>query len=243
MQTPEIPAWESELVWNAFNQRSDGFFLDIGANEPKHASQTWFLEQKGWRGVLVEPQKVLCERLEAQRPNSRVIRAACGPPGHMPEMTLHVAAEPSKSSLVRNLVDAGTSYVGTELAPIKTVDELLLEAGKPKLDFVSIDVEGTQLDVLRGFNLQRWKPALLLIEDHLHNLDVHRFLKQRNYILVKRTGLNNWYTPRDRPLRLSNVFERMRLWKKVWLNTPFRKLRVWNEQRRSRKYPDAYPAP
>lgn len=232
---PEVPAWEGELVWNAFEKRTDGFFLDIGANEPKHSSQTWFLEQQGWRGILVEPLRALCTRLEAARHRSCVIRAACGAPGHPPELVFHVADPPSKSSLVRNLIDADTPFVATEVVPVKTVDELLAEAGNPEIDFVSIDVEGTQLDVLRGFDLRRCRPSLLLLEDHLYTLECHRLIKRQDFILVKRTGLNNWYAPREKPLAVSTWFERMRLWKKVWLNTPFRKLRVRREQWRARK--------
>ena len=47
---------ERQQVWEFFNGRHEGFFLDVGANEPKKGSQTWFLEEQGWRGILVEPQ-------------------------------------------------------------------------------------------------------------------------------------------------------------------------------------------
>jgi FkbM family methyltransferase len=234
-QKADDAAWESELVWNVFNKRSDGFFLDIGANEPKQSSQTWFLEQQGWRGILVEPLRALCERLEVGRPRSRVVRAACGPPGHPPELLFHVADPPSKSSLVPNLIDADTPFVGTEVVPVKTVDELLAEAGDPRIDFVSIDVEGTQLDVLLGFDLWRCRPGMLLLEDHLFSLQAHKLLKRKGFSLIKRTGLNNWYAPRENRLSVSTVFERMCLWKKIWLNTPFRKLRFRQEQLRARK--------
>ena len=105
--------------------------------------------------------------------------------------------------------------------------------GNPHVDFVSIDVEGTQLDVLRGFDLERYSPGLLLMEDHLHRLDVHCYIKKQGYRLVKRTGLNNWYVPGHRPFALSSTVERIRLWKKVWGNTPFRKWRVHRERRRA----------
>jgi FkbM family methyltransferase len=224
---------ETELVWEFFNRRRDGFFLDVGANEPEQGSQTWLLEQQGWQGILVEPQAQLCERLRQGRPRSRVLQVACGAPGHPPEMPFFVADAPSKSSLVKNLVEASTTYVRTEMVRMMTLDALLAEAGNPRLDFVSIDVEGTQLDVLRGFTLQRHKPGLVLLEDHLHNLHVHRCLCSQGYRLVKRTGLNDWYVPADAPFRLSTPYERLRLWKKVWLNTPFRKLRVYRERKRA----------
>ena len=226
------PNPEAGLIWQSFDRRNEGFFVDVGANEPQRGSQTWLLEEQGWRGILIEPQGRLCEGLRRERPRSRVFQVACGAPGHPDHLPLHIAESPSQSSLTKHLVDPSIRYVATELVPIRTLDAVLEEAGNPRVDFVSIDVEGLQLDVLRGFSLDRHRPALLLVEDHLHNLQVHRHLRQRGYRLVKRTGLNNWYVPRDRRFTLTTPLERFRLWKKVWANTPFRKLRLWRKRRR-----------
>jgi FkbM family methyltransferase len=224
-------AGENELVWQALGCRSSGFFVDVGAHDPRIGSQTWFLEEKGWSGILIEPQSRLCEKLRQARPRSRVFQVACGAPGQPEEMQIYIAEASSHSSLVRNLIDPSERYVASETVKVKTLDALLAEAGEPRLDFVSIDVEGTQLDVLRGFTLERYRPSLLLIEDHLHNLKVHRYLTRQGYRLVKRTGLNNWYVPRESSFDLTGGLERLRLWKKVWANTPIRKLRVWVKRR------------
>jgi FkbM family methyltransferase len=209
--------------------------VDVGANEPEKGSQTWFLEQQGWRGVLVEPQARFAEKLRQARPRSVVFQVACGAPGHPEQMTLYIAESATHSSLGKNLVEASTKYLDTEMVRVMTLDAVLAEAGNPAIDFISIDVEGTQLDVLRGFSMQRHRPKLLFIEDHLHNLKVHRYLKQQGYKLVKRTGSNNWYVPEGTPFDLSTPLERLALWKKIWANTPFRKVRVYLEQRRAAK--------
>lgn len=227
------PTPEDELVWQSFNRRKEGFFVEVGANEPRTGSQTWFLEQQGWRGILIEPQARLCGSLREARPRSTVLQVACGAPGHPAEMPFYIATAPSKSSLVKNLIEATTTYAQTEMVKIMTLDAVLAELGNPHLDFVSIDVEGTQLDVLRGFDLRRHCPELLLMEDHLYHLKVHRYLRRQGYRLVKRTGLNNWYVPSQRRFDLTTPLERLRLWKKVWGNTPFRKLRVYLERRRA----------
>jgi hypothetical protein len=106
---------------------------------------------------------------------------------------------------------------------VLTLDEVLIEAGCPKPDFVSIDVEGLQLEVLKGFDLQRHQPALLFVEDHLLNWETHRYLVRRGYRLVKRTQLNNWYVPAGVAFTLSTPLERLRLWRKVWPGTPLRR--------------------
>src|SRR5689334_2098633 len=84
------PAIETALVLEFMGNRKEGFFLDVGANDPQNGSQTWVLEQQGWRGILVEPLPELCERLRQARPKSKVFQIACGPPGHAPELPFFV---------------------------------------------------------------------------------------------------------------------------------------------------------
>jgi len=229
------PPPESELVWQFFGGQKDGFFVDIGANEPQRGSQTWFLEERGWRGILIEPQARLCERLRQARPKSQVFQVACGAPGAPSEVPFFTAETPGHSGLVKNLVDATTNYIGTEMVKVTTLDAILSQAGNPAIDFVTMDVEGTQFDVLRGFDLQRHRPKLLLVEDHLYDLKAHRYLGRAGYRLAKRTGLNNWYVPKESSFRPATVAERFRLWKKVWANTPFRKIRVFLERRKAER--------
>jgi FkbM family methyltransferase len=229
------PPPESELVWQFFDGRTDGFFVDIGANDPQRGSQSWMLEERGWRGILIEPQARLCERLRLARPRSQVFQVACGAPGAPSEMTFHTAATPGHSGLVKNLVDATTNYVGTEMVKVMTLDAVLAEAGNPTIDFVTMDVEGTQFDVLRGFDLRRHRPKLLLIEDHLYELKAHRYLVGAGYRLAKRTGLNNWYVPKESSFGPATITERLRLWKKVRANTPFRKMRVFLERQKAKR--------
>lgn len=231
MNLIEQPANEASAVLEFFAGSQSGFFVDVGANEPQAGSQTWLLEETGWSGLLIEAQGRYIERLSSARPRSRVVHAACAGPGHPDFLEFHIAEQPSKSSLVTHLVDPGTAYVGTERVRAATLDRLLEEAGVSAVDFVSIDVEGTQLDVLQGFSLALHRPKLLLIEDHLRNLRTHRYLRRQGYRPVKRTGLNNWYVPEGQPFSMSGRVERARLWKKLWLNTPFRKLRIWREKR------------
>lgn len=219
-------AAERELVQLFFCKSNEGYFLDIGANHPKNSSQTWHLEQKGWRGVLVEPISELCEKLRKDRPRSITVQAACGAPEQRGQVKFHVADGFACSTLEENGVSADVSFIRTDIVDLKTLDGILEEINPPEIDFVSIDVEGSQLNVLRGFNLPKYKPKLLLVEDHLYNLKTHRYLRQHNYYLAKRTSRNSWYVPAGTSFELTSPLERFLLWQKVWLRTPFRKLRI-----------------
>jgi FkbM family methyltransferase len=224
---------QDELVWEYFGRRDTGFFVEVGANHPKEGSQTWLLEQKGWRGILVEPQERLFKELSQHRPRCQVFRAACSAPDKSGFADLHIPADALNgfATLERNVDDFGIRYERTERVELTTLDALLARAGDPKVDFLSIDTEGTELDVLRGFDLHRHRPGLILIEDKGQSLAKHRHLRGRGYKLVKRTELNNWYVPQDAAFTMTTAGERLKLWRKVFLGLPFRKLRHWRHTR------------
>ena len=101
---------------------------------------------------------------------------------------------------------------------VRTLDAILAEAGVERIDFLSVDVEGAELAVLRGFSIARYRPRLILIEDDVQDLAKHAYLEARGYKLVRRTALNNWYVPRETPFPIS-LFGRWQLIRKLYLGT------------------------
>ncbi len=214
---------EDLLLWQYFGGRPNGFFVEAGANHPTKCSQTWLFEQQGWKGILVEPIARNCEALRQNRPGSKVFQFALGAAEQRGRAQFSVAA--GNDGLSGLVVNDGVVVERVEEVEVRTLDEVLAEAGNPKLDLVSIDVEGAELQVLRGFDLARHRPEVLLVEDHLRHLSVHRHLVGHGYRLVKRTGLNNWYVPQDQPFRMTRCVERLALFRKMFLSMPFRKLK------------------
>jgi|TARA_B110000196_G_C21109690_1_gene647104 FkbM family methyltransferase len=174
---------------------SVGYFVEVGANDPFSLSQTWHLAQVGWSGILVEPIPELCKELRSKRPEAYVVEAACGAPQSPTTALFTVASDSGKSSLATEFLDKRTIVESRITVDILTLDEILQQQNTTTLDFVSIDVEGTQLEVLKGFTLQKWKPRLLVIEDHLLDTRSHKKIIKQGYKLVKRTLFNNWYVP------------------------------------------------
>jgi FkbM family methyltransferase len=220
--TPAIETEENRLVWQFFGRRPQGIFVEVGANHPTLLSQTWFLEQRGWSGVLVEPNPELCELLRAQRPRSRTFQAAVGAPEQVGEVDLLMGASHLHSTL-SPVLDDPMSGVKVRV-PLRTLDAILTEAGVASVDFLSLDVEGMELAVLQGFTLEKFRPRLILLEEHRRDFKKHFYLRRHGYRLVKRTGLNNWYVPPESPATartLNTPAERWRMWRKMWLNAPF----------------------
>jgi len=226
---------EKQLVWEFFGRKREGFFVEVGANDPCSGSQTWLLEQNGWRGVLIEPQAALCEKLRRERKKSLVFQVACSGPEKEGEALLHIAAQDGVSTLEKQIDSHGAQFIGTERVKITTLDKILKEAGTSRMDFLSLDVEGHEIEVMRGFDFKKYRPELILIEDGVRTLDKHRFLKRQGYQLVKRTCLNNWYIPEGRSFHMTFWLERLELFRKMYLGLPFRKAGLFLRRRRARR--------
>lgn len=200
-----------------------GYFVDVGANDPKRESQTWHLELLGWTGVLIEPQPDLAARLRAER-HARVFAVACSSPGNAGRtMSFHIAGP--LSSLDRTRMAPGALPEEVIDVPVRTLDQVLEEAGAPQpIDFLSIDVEGHEVDVLRGFDLARWRPRLVLLEDQVSDLSKYRFMKAAGYRLVRHVNFNGWYVPAESAVGVAPR-DRWEILRKYRLALPFRILR------------------
>jgi hypothetical protein len=120
---------------------------------------------------------------------------------------------------------AGAQAGSVIQVPTRTLDSILEEAETPvPIDLLSIDVEGHEAEVLRGFDFSRWQPRLILIEDYVHSLRTHHALTQHGYRLIRRLGLNGWYVPPGDRIAVT-LADRWEILRKYYLALPFRKLR------------------
>lgn len=225
-------AREKALIRQYFGNAIRGFFVEVGANEPASIySQTWHLEQLGWSGILIEPNRALSDWLAKERPGSKVYNVACSSPGKVGSAELKIPyladgkIDTGKAALEVEIDHAGFPAYRIETVKVVTLDSILDENKVGRIDLLSIDVEGTELDVLRGFDLERYRPRLILLEDKLVYLSKHRWLKSKGYRLVKRTVQNNWYIPENEPFGMSSGKEKLVMFKKLYLGLLPRKIK------------------
>ncbi len=221
------------LVWEHFGKKTDGVFLEAGANHPTSLSQTYLLEKRGWTGVLVEPVPECCEKLRAERPGSQVFQNALGSPEQRGKLKFSIPG--GVSQLTSALTDDQEVSAGDQVfeAELMTLTELLDAAGVSGLDFLSLDLEGMELEALQGLDFKRFKPALVIVEDRLDNLSRHHYLKGNGYKLVLRNGSNHWYVPVAHPFEVS-AGTKLRLFRKLYLSMPFRRFRDFSRKLRGK---------
>ncbi len=188
---------EDLIIWRLFEGQT-GVIVDVGAHDGLTNSNSYFLEQHGWTSVTVEPNPELFTSLLARRSTKAFCCAAGGTDGTA-DLLISDGADQLSS------IDASESHYkrmkreSTRLRSItvsvRRLDELLYDADIQKVDCLSIDVEGYELQALRGFSLTRWKPRLVIVEDNsnFRECAVRLYLKRAGYKPFLVTGCNVWY--------------------------------------------------
>ncbi len=194
---------EDKILFEIFNEKNHGLCIEVGANDGINHSNTFYFEGIGWDCVLVEPNPELCQMIRAKRSSSQLYEfAATDRSGVVTlfvaegeEMAHGVSTINSDKESLRKINSYGFTYKEVQVQT-KTLDEILNEL-KPscEIDFISIDVEGHELNVLKGFSIERWLPTVMLIEDNFFFEDdsVRKYMKQHGYVCFKRTGVNDWF--------------------------------------------------
>jgi FkbM family methyltransferase len=200
---------EELLLWNFFDGKREGFFIEVGAFDGVTFSNTYFFEAIGWTGLLIEPIPEFFGECRTRRPFSRVVHAALSDGVIATDVLLNVAygekgeglealsfIKDNRYQLER--IQRASGKVRTLTVPCRSLNELLVDH-RGAIDFVIIDVEGAEIDVLRGFDLATYKPRVLVIEDNSGGQDkgVGRWLQQCKYMERYRCEHNVFYTRHD----------------------------------------------
>jgi FkbM family methyltransferase len=161
---------EDALIWMLSGRQLDGFFIEVGAFDGYNYSATYALECLGWTGLLVEAIPERAAECRARRPHSRVVHAALGDNAN--GTTSFTVTEDDYGGMFSYTPEAlrekhKTVARSREVTVPRTTMNELLRGHRGEIDAAVIDVEGSELPLLAGFDLDALRPKMLLIEDNV----------------------------------------------------------------------------
>jgi FkbM family methyltransferase len=189
---------EDRLLARFLEPRAQGFYVDVGACHPRRFSNTHYFYLQGWRGINVEPRPGSGKLFSKLRPGDINLElAVAAQPG---TLTYHMFGEEALNTfdplLARQYQDQGHPVLREIQMQTNTLSELLdkyLPEGQT-IDFLNVDVEGLDLEVLRSNDWTRYRPHLVLTEElHVRTLGeaektpTASFLFQQGYELIAKT--------------------------------------------------------
>lgn len=176
-----------------------GFYLDVGAGRPFRGSNTYSLYKSGWRGVLIEPLRSNVRDLRLMRPRDQVVQALCGSkPGrqHFYEFSEYEYSTTLRSR-VSDLAIEGKLPSAEFSVPVVSIESLKLRAEPNRNTLMSVDVEGSEMEVLLGIDWTQFRPKVICIEEWrspIHNESpIRALLREQGYTLDGYTRCSSIY--------------------------------------------------
>jgi FkbM family methyltransferase len=179
------------------NDPNSGIFVEVGANDPVLGSNTYSLERAGWTGLLVEPNPILANILSEVR-KAKVKQVACGSKSGE---KLQLQIPDGATGLASVVNESNKSEVSGQIVDVMsmTLSDLLKDCQFPqRIDYLSIDVEGYEKEVLGGLDLRQFQFNAITVE-HNNQPDLQNFyeLLFTSYgyerIFSRISSFDSWY--------------------------------------------------
>lgn len=209
-----MPPWisyaqnaEDVRLRRAFADQSTGFFIDVGANHPVMFSITKHFSEQGWTGVNVEPLPRLFALIQADRPRDINVNMGCSSQEGVLKLYAARGAASGMSTFteqeVREHRDKGFEFdeITCKVSTLAKICEA--HAQDRVIDFLSIDVEGHEREVLEGADFARFRPRVVVVEATRPNTTEpshegwEHLLLDSGYLFAAFDGLNRYYVRRE----------------------------------------------
>jgi FkbM family methyltransferase len=160
---------EDMILRRIFQERGTGFYVDVGAHHPRHFSNTYYFYQRGWFGVNIDATPGSMTPFRRMRPRDINVEAAIAKDGQ--KLTFFIFDGPALNTFDESLAlsrerESGGHIIKRQQISTQTLEEVL-DQHLPKgqaIQFLTVDVEGLDLEVLQSNNWQRYRPEYVLAE-------------------------------------------------------------------------------
>lgn len=222
--------FEDVILERIFKNINSGFYVDVGACHPIYDSVTHHFYLKGWNGINIEPQPKLYSKLKEIRKRDTNLQICVG--ATTGSQTLYITHDVGTSTLNQTIAEnyRKEQNIAQEITvKLITLNQIWSEhVGHRRVDFMKIDVEGFEKEVLSGADFAVVAPSILVIEATLPNSqypchEQWEYLLLEHYEFIYFDGLNRFYSRKDTPvldgtlLAPPNLFDRFKTYPQVML--------------------------
>ena len=170
---------EDMILKYIFGKKKDGFYVDVGAYHPRRFSNTYHFYKKGWHGINIDANDMTGFKTTRDR-----------------DINLQLVVGDGNTKIYRKFKEGafntcydnyvvGSDFIGGVSCTSHSLSTILKDCKVNKIDFMSIDVEGMDLEVLQSNDWDKYKPTVILIEDSDEFITV--YLKSLGYKLAAKT--------------------------------------------------------
>lgn len=153
------------MLQRLFETKPIGFYVDVGSHHPQRFSNTYRFYLRGWNGINIDPLPGSKARFDALR--HRDINIEVGISDHRGELTYYSFQEPALNTFDPKVFNARESpLLSADQVRVLRLSDVLDQHVKPgqKIDFLTIDVEGLDMQVLRSNDWRYYRPSYVLAE-------------------------------------------------------------------------------
>ena len=190
-----VLATSAPIIKSILKNKKQGFFVDVGCYHPFRFSNTYLLYRRGWRGINIDMEQHKINLFHIARKEDVNITAAAS--DQVQELYLH--------SQKRNDLGAHLSSdvnISKETVTTKRLDDIIgtTKYKGRKIDLLSVDVEGHELQVLRSLDFSIYSPSVIIVELHSNSLSqiiesgIHHYLDSKHYNIRSFTPSNLIYS-------------------------------------------------
>ena len=198
---------EDVFIGRLLKSINNGKYVDVGCYHPFKGSLTAKLYQKNWRGINIDVSKTSIDLFNIAR--KRDINLNCA-----------ISDFNEKTFYFQNgMINQQNSLQKSSDDQIKvdincyTLNTVLENNDFHDFDYLNVDVEGTELNVIKGINFKKYKPKLITIENNemipeeYFQSEIFKLLEQNNYVFVNKVGVTNFFLIKSLKNEISNLIK------------------------------------